>query len=510
MRREYVEGHASLCGGGATKVLRARLVALEEGLEFGDVVRYRKLGRALHTHNTGGGGGSSGAERSQGKKDKGFFGWFQKKEEPPAAAAEPQGLEVATAAAAAAASSDSGVIDEQALQRLGDMLELSDTKGGLQAGFGVDELRLAGVSEPRAYARATVTVHVPGLHVCLYEAGLSELLELRLESLAAAARYRPVHGGLGLQLSVGGLLVRDAATPYPQLRVVGRSGQAPTVEPLPADTATAESQAEDGWVRSRDGGLVRVGAPGATAAVYGEADADAGGTASFLQITAELEPVDSDEVLILRGEVESVQLLFNPALLAALLRFVAVPHSHWAAATELEAATSHVVTQLVGAVRDSSRSLQGRPLAIDLTLCSPRVLIIEPPPPPSPPALPPPPPTSATATTIAVSIAEAAGDGSTAGAKAEALVSEGHAANKRGNAMAAQRCFDAAYALDGKPSTSLSAANMTLKQGGPRNGAAAAARYQQLLERGDLSPQQREVATRKLLEFRPLENESEC
>jgi len=113
---------------------------------------------------------------------------------------------------------------------------------------------------------------------------------------------------------------------------------------------------------------------------------------------------------------------------------------------------------------------------------------------------------STTATAIAASAAEAGGGSSTAGAEAEALVREGHAANKRGDAAAAQRCFDAAYALDGKPSSSLSAANMVLKQGGPRNGAAAAARYQKLLERGDLSPQQREVATRKLLEFRPLEN----
>ena len=115
------------------------------------------------------------------------------------------------------------------------------------------------------------------------------------------------------------------------------------------------------------------------------------------------------------------------------------------------------------------------------------------------------------ASAIAAATAEAAGcDSSEAGAEAEALVREGHGANQRGDAAAAQRCFDAAYALDGKPSTSLSAANMTLKQGGPRNGAAAAARYRQLLERGDLSPQQRELATRKLLEFRPLENESEC
>ena len=45
---------------------------------------------------------------------------------------------------------------------------------------------------PRAYARARVTVHVPGVHVSLYEAGLSPLLELRLESLAAAASYRPL------------------------------------------------------------------------------------------------------------------------------------------------------------------------------------------------------------------------------------------------------------------------------------------------------------------------------
>ena len=157
MRREYVEGHASLCGGGATKGLRARLVALEEGLEFDDVVRYRKLGRALHTHNTGGGGGSSGAERNQGKEDTGFFGWFQKKQQPPAAAAEPQGLEVATAAAAAAAaaSSDSGVIDEQALQRLGEMLEVSDAKAGLRAGFGVEEL--LPLSPPLADFLATAT-----------------------------------------------------------------------------------------------------------------------------------------------------------------------------------------------------------------------------------------------------------------------------------------------------------------------------------------------------------------
>ena len=69
----------------------------------------------------------------------------------------------------------------------------------------------------------------------------------------------------------------------------------------------------------------------------------------------------------------------------------------------------------------------------------------------------------------------------------EALVREGHAANRRGDAAAAQRCFDVAYALNGKPSSSLSAANMVLKQGGPRNAAAAAARYQRLLGRGDLS-----------------------
>ena len=62
----------------------------------------------------------------------------------------------------------------------------------LQAGFGAEELRLAGVRAPRAYARARVTVHVPGVHVSLYEAGLSPLLELRLESLAAAASYRPL------------------------------------------------------------------------------------------------------------------------------------------------------------------------------------------------------------------------------------------------------------------------------------------------------------------------------
>ena len=142
-----------------------------------------------------------------------------------------------------------------------------------------------------------------------------------------------------------------------------------------------------------------------------------------------------------------------------------------------------MVTQLVGAVRDSSRSLKGRPLAIDLTLRSPRVLVIEPPP---PPALPPPPPpherhrthpvgeapgeaegavagaASATATATAVSAAEAPGGGGDGGAEAEALVKEGHAANRRGDAAAAQRCFDAAYALDGKPSSSLSAANMVL------------------------------------------------
>ena len=87
-------------------------------------MRYRKLGRALHAHNSrGGGGGDRGAERSPAKEDKGIFGWFQRRkerrEEAPAAAPEgAQGLEAATAAAAA---SDSGVIDEQALQRLGEM-----------------------------------------------------------------------------------------------------------------------------------------------------------------------------------------------------------------------------------------------------------------------------------------------------------------------------------------------------------------------------------------------------
>ena len=174
-----------------------------------------------------------------------------------------------------------------------------------------------------------------------------------------------------------------------------------------------------------------------------------------------------------------------------------------------------MVTQLVGAVRDSSRSLKGRPLAIDLTLRSPRVLLIEPPPPPPPHERHRTHPVgeapgeaegavagaaSATATAIAASAGEASGGGGNGGAEAEALVKEGHTANRRGDAAAAQRCFDAAYALDGKPSSSLSAANMVLKQGGPRNGAAAAARYQRLLERRDLSAQQREVATRKLLE----------
>mgnify|MGYP007045433260 CR=1 FL=1 len=58
-------------------------------------------------------------------------------------------------------------------------------------------------------------------------------------------------------------------------------------------------------------------------------------------------------------------------------------------------------------------------------------------------------------------------------ADAAALVAEGHTANKRGDAAAAQRACDTAYARDGKLSTFLSAANMVLKQGGARHAAAA-------------------------------------
>ena len=69
--------------------------------------------------------------------------------------------------------------------------------------------------------------------------------------------------------------MRDAATAYPHLRLVARSGQARATDTEPPHAegtppAMAEAHVEDGWVRSRDGGMVRVGAPGATAAVYGE------------------------------------------------------------------------------------------------------------------------------------------------------------------------------------------------------------------------------------------------
>ena len=67
--------------------------------------------------------------------------------------------------------------------------------------------------------------------------------------------------------------MRDAATAYPPLRLVARSGQARAADmgpPRAEDTPPDTPQVEDGWVRSRDGGMVRVGAPGATAAVYGE------------------------------------------------------------------------------------------------------------------------------------------------------------------------------------------------------------------------------------------------
>ena len=94
----------------------------------------------------------------------------------------------------------------------------------MQQGYGEAELQKAGVANPRAYARATAAIHVPGLHVHLVEAHLSQLLELRLEQLDAAARYRPVHGGLGLTVSVGGFMGRDASTPWPQLRTIVPEG----------------------------------------------------------------------------------------------------------------------------------------------------------------------------------------------------------------------------------------------------------------------------------------------
>ena len=54
-----------------------------------------------------------------------------------------------------------------------------------------------------------------GVVVTLLEAGLRPLLELRCGALDAAARFRPVNGGLGLQLRVASLEARDLASPWP-------------------------------------------------------------------------------------------------------------------------------------------------------------------------------------------------------------------------------------------------------------------------------------------------------
>lgn len=84
--------------------------------------------------------------------------------------------------------------------------------------------------------------------------------------------------------------------------------------------------------------------------------------------------------------------------------------------------------------------------------------------------------------------------------EAELLRAKAHEANGRGELVAAQQAFDAAYALDNKPSTYLSAANMLLKQGGARNAVAASARYERLLQMPGVASAQREVARKKLHE----------
>ena len=159
----------------------------------------------------------------------------------------------------------------------------------MQQGYGEEELQKAGVANPRAYARATAAIHVPGLHVHLVEAHLSQLLELRLEQLDAAARYRPVHGGLGLTVSVGGFMGRDASTPWPQLRTIARAGR-PSLAPPPAEVRESFG---GGFVRGQDGEWRPEERP-----VPSTTSEEAAGSASrpFLQLALELEPVDSDDV----------------------------------------------------------------------------------------------------------------------------------------------------------------------------------------------------------------------
>ena len=258
----------------------------------------------------------------------------------------------------------------------------------MQQGYGEAELQKAGVANPRAYARATAAIHVPGLHVHLVEAHLSQLLELRLEQLDAAARYRPVHGGLGLTVSVGGFMGRDASTPWPQLRTIARAGR-PSLAPPPAEVRETFG---GGFVRGQDGEWRPEERP-----VPSTTSEEAAGSASrpFLQLALELEPVDSDDVrcspptllasppaaclpshaadspsplptsprrcqvLVVRGEVERAGLLLNPTWLAALGKFASVPPSHWQAANELGTVTtwSSSSARALGVLSSTSLSL---------------------------------------------------------------------------------------------------------------------------------------------------------
>ena len=128
--------------------MTAKLAVLEERLEFDDIVRYRQLGRAVHEQRVKervkerGGGGGSEQKREGDKGGGGFFGWFQKRDEAATRAAEaahgevveideqaPQPLRSPPPPISAASRLISSAPPLwQALQRLGDALQLGDAQ----------------------------------------------------------------------------------------------------------------------------------------------------------------------------------------------------------------------------------------------------------------------------------------------------------------------------------------------------------------------------------------------
>ena len=126
--------------------MTAKLAVLEERLEFDDIVRYRQLGRAVHEQRVKerGGGGGSEQKREGDKGGGGFFGWFQKRDEAATRAAEaahgevveideqaPQPLHAPPPPPPISAASrliSSAPPLCQALQRLGDALQLGDAQ----------------------------------------------------------------------------------------------------------------------------------------------------------------------------------------------------------------------------------------------------------------------------------------------------------------------------------------------------------------------------------------------